>query len=49
MTTYLTIFGKKATLANNKKEASTKLGVSVGRVHMSDVHIDFLKDYEIVK
>ena len=48
MKTYITIINKKATLATSKKEASKKLGVSVGNIHISAVHIDYLKGYELV-
>lgn len=47
MTTYITI-NKKATEAKSKKEASLKLGVSVNNIHISGVHIGFLKGYEIL-
>lgn len=46
MKTYITI-NKTATLANSKKEAAKKLGVSVNNVHISGLHIEYLKGYSI--
>lgn len=46
MKTYITI-NKTATLANSKKEAAKNLGVSVNNVHISGLHIDYLKVYSI--
>lgn len=47
MKTYITI-NKTATLANSKKEAAKKLGVTANNIHISAVHIDFLKNYKII-
>ena len=47
MKTYFTLSnGKKATLANNKKEAAKKLGVKINNVIISHCHIDFIKEFE---
>ena len=48
MKTYISIFDKKATLANNKKEATDKLGISANKVITSDIHLSMLKGYDIV-
>lgn len=48
MKTYISLFDKKATEANNKKEASKNLGVPEYKVIISDVHISMLKDYSVV-
>lgn len=45
MKTYITI-NKKATMSNSKKEAAKILGVTVNNIHISAVHIDYLKGYE---
>ncbi|MCT4228727.1 hypothetical protein HZP39_04335 [Elizabethkingia anophelis] len=47
MKTYITI-NKTATMANSKKEAAKKLGVTVNNIHISAVHIDYLKNYKVV-
>lgn len=47
MKTFITI-NKKATMATSKKEASKKLGVTVNNIHISAVHIDYLKGYEVI-
>lgn len=49
MKTYISLFDKKATEANNKKEASKNLGVPEYKVIISDVHISMLKDYSVVQ
>lgn len=46
MKTYITI-NKTATLANSKKEAAINLGVAVNNVHISGVHMDYLKGYSV--
>jgi hypothetical protein len=48
MKTYISFFDKKATLANNKKEASKNLNIPAYKIIISDVHISMLKDYQIV-
>ena len=48
MKTYISLFDKKATEANNKKEAAKKLGVAAYKVLISDVHISMLRDYTIL-
>lgn len=47
MKTYTTYTnGKKATQANNKKEAAEKLGVKQSQVNISCVHIDYIMNCE---
>lgn len=48
MKTYISFLDKKATLANNKKEAAKKLSIAAYKVIISDVHISMLKDHSIV-
>lgn len=46
MKTYLSIFTKTATKANNKKEAAKKLGISTNTVITSSCHIDYCNGYK---
>lgn len=48
MKTYISIWDKKATLANSKKEAAKKMGISESKVHISGLHIGYLVGYETI-